>query len=601
MNRYRVWLLAAVLAVTVPFLVTPAQAWEFNMDGNFTWEYEVRGQTGKKGFFGPYDIAAASGTGGVTGDVGFFAPFNAYIGQPGSSPGFAVVSGSDGAWNTQYMTTNMELRVNPALRIRGVYYIGEWFPEAAGATAADAPFAAGDLGRGYLVGSEYVNNRFGGIQRSFSPGYWNQLYMNAQLPWGEIAMGKRPSVFGIGLQWNGTESRSSEALALAASYGPLRIVFALHPARRSGAGGYYNADYDKNNGRLWDMSNCPAVTYRNGPVDMGFLFGWGPMRHRGGESQLATPLTRITTRRTQDDEECSGAAYLKYNNGRFFFNIEGDFDFRTLRFRQGQASGTMLIQPFNTAAYATGPTGTRDEYFDGYRAAVEMGTLCGPAKVGLLYAWLSGPDRRYGHQINRSNLVVNNVTEVANVRWAATGGSNTGLFRPYSYLMVYAYGLGTHINDDTYHGYVEDASIYASRVDYAVAANLNVYGSFMWADRVSKSGYGWGFLKPSTAVASLGQINKQDRWRAPSIPDTNLGWEVDAGFDWKLLEGLLINATFGYWQPGNWWKFACIDKSVPNWDALPAVFSTNPATWGINPDRTIDPIWGLELKVSGQF
>jgi hypothetical protein len=169
--------------------------------------------------------------------------------------------------------------------------------------------------------------------------------------------------------------------------------------------------------------------------------------------------------------------------------------------------------------------------------------------------------------------------------------------------MVYAYGLGTHINDDTYHGYVEDASIYAGRFDYAVAANLNVYGSFAWADRVSKSGYGWGFLKPSTSATALGQINKQDRWGAPSIPDTNLGWEVDAGVDWKLLEGLLLNVTAGYWQPGKWWNYACVDKAVPAWDTA----GTGPAApvtavrWGINPDRTIDPIWGLELKVSGQF
>ncbi len=53
--------------------------------------------------------------------------------------------------------------------------------------------------------------------------------------------------------------------------------------------------------------------------------------------------------------------------------------------------------------------------------------------------------------------------------------SNTGLFRPYSYLMVYNYGLGAFFNADTCSGYADDASILAARLDYAVAANLNVY------------------------------------------------------------------------------------------------------------------------------
>jgi len=515
MYRYRVWLLAAVLSVAVPFMATPANAWEFTMDGNFTWEYEVRGQTGSNGFFGRYDVDAGSGTGAFV--AGYFAPFNAYIGQPASSPGFAVVSGSDGSWNTQYMTNNMELRINPALRVRGLYYIGSWYPEAAGATVADAPYSATDLGRGALVGSEYINYAYGGIQRSFSPGYWNLLWLTAQLPWGELAMGKRPSTFGLGLAWNGAENRSSESLAMAVPYGPLRIVMSLYPARKGSRADYYNADYDKNNIRHYDLG-LPTVTYRDGPVDMGFVVNYGPTRHRGGESALTDPTTRITARRAQDFNEYYGGAYLKYNNGRFFFNVEGDFDFQTLRYRQSTgAGGPMLIQPFNSAAYGT-PAGTRDEYVEAYRGVVELGTLCGPSKLALLYAWASGPDRRYGHQINKTGLMVTNVTEAANVRWANASTSNTGLFRPYSYLMVYAYGLGTHVNNDTYHGYVEDASIFAGRLDYAVAANLNAYGSFMWADRSSKSGYGWGFLRPSATATTVGKSTSRIAGAHPRSP-----------------------------------------------------------------------------------
>jgi len=36
-------------------LVSQAEAWEFSMTGNFTWEYYQFSQLGDKGFFGPYN------------------------------------------------------------------------------------------------------------------------------------------------------------------------------------------------------------------------------------------------------------------------------------------------------------------------------------------------------------------------------------------------------------------------------------------------------------------------------------------------------------------------------------------------------------------
>ncbi len=123
MHRYRVWLLAAVLCLAI---AAPAAAWEFLMDGAFTWEYDYRSQSGSSGFFGPYDQDAGSGIGGA--GAGFFAPINGWLGAHTASNGNEFVSGSDASWNVFYMSTNMELRMNPALRVRGNYYIGEWLP-----------------------------------------------------------------------------------------------------------------------------------------------------------------------------------------------------------------------------------------------------------------------------------------------------------------------------------------------------------------------------------------------------------------------------------------------------------------------------------------
>ena len=83
---------------------------------------------------------------------------------------------------------------------------------------------------------------------------------------------------------------------------------------------------------------------------------------------------------------------------------------------------------------------------------------------------------------------------------------------------------------------------------------------------------------------------------APTIPDNNLGYEFAAGFDWKLLEGLTLNATFAYWRPGKWINFACVDKGMQTW---PVQAAGN--RFGINPNRDIDSIFGMEMKVVGAF
>jgi hypothetical protein len=564
------------------------------MDGAFTWEWDYRTQGGTSGFFGPYDQDAGSGIGGT--GPGFFAPVNGWLGEQANN----FTSGHDAAWQWIYMSTNMEVRINPAVRIRGSYYIGEW-QESSNANSTTNI----DTGFGALPASFHLNSRYPGIQRSFSPGYWNTLWMTAEVPWGIVALGKRKSVFGLGMYYNGEESRSSESLAFVVPYGPLRFAISFYPARRGNTGnnynvaatppvnttGYFNQDFDKNNGRWWD-STIPSITYRNGPFEFGILFN--PVRAQtSGEGIINTPAARRTVTYSER-YELYGATYAKYNNGRFFLNAELDYYSITNRNRARLASG------------APNFTASRDSYTENWRAVAEGGFICGPAKLALMYGWAAGPDRRNGSQIDRQGLVTlagrgNNIRRPSSF-------SNTGLYRPYSLLMVYSYGLGTHINGDTGNGYVEDASTYAARLDYAVAANLNTYVSFFWADRVSQSGYGWGFIKPVLPAASNGfsagtiaLFHDLARTGAPSIPDTNLGYEFGAGFDWKLLEGLTVNFSSAYWQPGQWFSWACVDKTVPAWATTTGVGTTNPTAWGINPNKQIDPIFGIELRVVGDF
>jgi len=149
----------------------------------------------------------------------------------------------------------------------------------------------------------------------------------------------------------------------------------------------------------------------------------------------------------------------------------------------------------------------------------------------------------------------------------------------------------------------------AGRIDYAVAANLNLFGSFFYANRTS-NGYSWGCIGPNagaglfaavvagTIQAPDGNINiNLNRYAtSPNIPDTSLGYEIDLGLDWKLLEGVTGGVFVGYWQPGKWFNYACIDRSVPGWHTG---FAGN--FFGARPDRTLDPIVGGNFYLKYDF
>ncbi|MDD3473457.1 MAG: hypothetical protein PHS86_11785, partial [Syntrophaceae bacterium] len=570
---------------------------------------EYRGQSGTNGCFGKTDVAEASGGGDV---LGTYAPYNFYtggyyIGRTTTAADFVgagltalagpapfggrpyvqgqLVSSSDASWNTMFMLTNMQVRMNPAVRVRGSYYIGGW----------ESPNNSNSPGS--LVAYEYLNMEAHGVQRFFSPGYWRTLWLTAQLPWGEIAVGKRPASWGMGLAYDGADNRASEAFALVVPYGPIRIIMSMYPSRDylmtdnyGTDAGVYNWQIDKNNKRYFDL-RIPNITYAHGPISAGIYTNW-VFSHRGGEARIENPATRVQTA-SRDVSNWYGGVFFKYNNGRFFLNSEVHTNQVTERRSGNQANnGTWSIPPI---------------YTEHYQGAVEAGVLAGPAKIQAIAAWFTGDDYRSGQTIRGQRQFRYKAGQQPH-QW-----SNTSVFRPYSYLAVYSYGLGNAFARDTGNGYVSDASVYAARLDYAVAANLNLFGSFMWAERFSKSGYTWGAIRPATVqsdgatAAAEGQVVILNLTRnganpVPTVPDTALGWEIDAGFDWKLLEALTARFTFGYWQPGKWFNYAMVDKSINGWSTpLAAGAYQGINTFGTKPDKTIDAIMGVEFKLEGTF
>ncbi|MCA1961560.1 MAG: hypothetical protein LDL33_12285, partial [Desulfomonile sp.] len=318
-----------------------------------------------------------------------------------------------------------------------------------------------------------------------------------------------------------------------------------------------------------------------GPTKIGILGAYGAY-HIGPEARLPDPITGVILQRTLDSDLFHGTAFVKYNNGRFFFNAEAAW----LYWHDVYSDPANLL---------TSPWNRRIQQ---WRYMVETGAMAGPARVTLLTAWSPGPDRR--------NQQMYDVQSAAFV-WHPTFDTHLGnfsVFRPYSYLFSYNYGSGLNAYNLSGDGYIRDAFVLAGRFDYSVASNLNIYGSIMYANRTAH-GYSWGCIGPHLNAGAFADENGVDgnigieinRYpNSPNIPDTALGYEINTGLDWQLLDGWTMSIVLGYWQPGKWFSYACIDRSVPDWPN--GVVGNN---FGTRPGRTIDPVFGGEFSLSFSF
>jgi hypothetical protein len=235
-----------------------------------------------------------------------------------------------------------------------------------------------------------------------------------------------------------------------------------------------------------------------------------------------------------------------------------------------------------------------------WRFLVESGVMAGPSRLTVLSVWSPGPDRRNGRLIGRQS---------AAFVWHPTFDTflgNYDVFQPYSFLFTYNYGAGFNAYNLSLDGYLRDAWVLASRVDYAVAANLNWHGTFFWAERTS-NGYGWACITPNdinmppqftNRIGNDGNVQFALNGAAgsPNIPDRSLGWEVTTGVDWQLLQGYAIGFLAAYWQPGKWFSYACIDRSIPRWNV-----PTAGNNWGTRPAKSIDPIFGGQFTMNFKF
>jgi hypothetical protein len=572
MRRMRLAFVVLMCLAFIPVLTAPSFGWEFKLTGSLNWYYEYYNQMGSRGFFGEYNIDNGAGTKTANLNYWWEGPHLAQHLATGASAGGAYF----------YVQMDPTLVINPAINLKGRYRLGQWNnPNTGYYNTWDAP----------------------GTFNAFSEGQWTLFWATASLPWGTLGVGKRPWIFGTGLQYDGTDGLTTESVVLSAPYGPLDIGIGFYPHRLVHPTGgppvgfdlglvidpydlavpaYFNIG-DKSGSHIGDL--LAFVVYNNGPLQAGILGSYSKF-HIGPEAALGGPAAPTA----QDSQYFHGTIFTKYNNGRCFFNAE--------------AAWLYWADRFSNPTLAVAPPNPRDT--EQWRFMTETGVMCGPSKLSLLWAWSPGPDRRAGLQIGKQS---------AAFVWHPTFDrflGNYDVFRPYSYLLSYIYGSGFNGYDLSNDGYMRDSWVLAARLDYAVAANLNIFGTFMWAERTS-NGYGWACIAPNdplrpaqfaalppvpVAAANDGNVVFAVNGAAgsPNIPDRSLGWEIDAGFDWKLVEGFTTNFTIAYWVPGKWFNYACVDRSILSWNVpTPANF------FGTLPDKVINPIVGGQVNMVFSF
>ncbi len=582
----RSWSLFFFIGLCFPLIFGGAQghAWELDLNAHMLWHYEWYGQTGDRGFFGPYNVDSGNGT--RTGNFNFWN---------GGQFDTNISSSAQAGWSYFEVEWEPVFKLNPAMRVNAKYRLASY---------------------GEPVSEDYLTQNSPGMNTAMSDGQWTLFWITVQTPWGQFVLGKRPWSFGVGVQYDGADmgysSATTESMLLSAPFGPFDIGLAYYPFRFAGTSGIhsiseaYGDPYNLPEYTRFDGTNTTSVPgqyfsradgggtfsrdvlgfiqYQDGASQLGALGSYGSF-HIGPEALIDDPANPLQGRLVaQDTSIFHGTVFAKYNNSRFFFNAEAAWLYWTDKWNPG---ANQALPPGVTS---------KSQYIEQWRYAMEFGWMVGPAKLSLFQFWSPGPDRRNGILIDKQSAAF-----VRHPNYDRQLGNHL-LFKPYSWIMARDYGSGLDAYNLSGWGYMRDAFVLAARLDYAVAANLNVCVSFMHADRTS-NGYGYGIIGPNAGAGGFGNtpdgninINYNRYPASPNIPVRSLGWEVMGRVDWKLIEQWLFTANVSYWQPGDWFGYACIDRSVPGWET-----GTAANLYGTRPNKIIDPVIGGEFMLKFNF
>lgn len=586
-------LMIVMAGLLIGALTVPALAWEFTMKGEYEYRLRYLGRTGNNDLFGVSSLQDVNNLGVL---VGFAGPqlYNrgaiaaVAADSPGTPPNGAsalsIVRGgystteSDAFFSDSRLTVYPEIRINSVIRLHGTYTIGGYrnkYFQNAGTNFGFQSVGTPPFERYYM--SQTSMNAYD----TAAIGSWEQFRATFNVPWGTFSIGVKDFPLGPGaLLANNTRSESA---LLVVPYGPFRLLYGIWLARNRFFESWGTVP---DSGMKPSLFQAHVATYDNADFSAGYFVGFR-MAHVNAYNMNPGVTWGTTTAKPTtgglggrvggiDDNFFVGLVYAKYFNGRFFANAEycwTNFN----RYRLGVYSPNGA--PFQGVIQDAAPM-----YIEAYHFFAELGTVLGPSKLSLMYALSSGPVKNNARYPVASFAGTPAGTFGPSYKLYATMPINYQALAPYQFLMFETYGGGNNspwtgfdvafTSDEK--GQMSDAYCFAARLDYAVASNLNVWASYIWAHRLEKAGTFKGNYLSTGGTASTaqrqawitnnfngtsGEVNGSIN---PFVDDGYIGWEGGAGVDWKLLEGLTMSWRYSYWQPGDWFTQAYQAVAVRN-------------------------------------
>jgi hypothetical protein len=379
-------------------------------------------------------------------------------------------------------------------------------------------------------------------------------------PIGYISLGTKDFPIGIGATF--ARNSREESIYLAVPNGPLTFSLLVFPGEPPRHGELYRVATGYNtipDGGLKSHHFIGLVTqYHSGTGEIGL-----------GAFHQTAHLSKgyVTPRANTDHDFFQGLVWAKFNNGRLFCN--GELSWTEANIRRSYRDDPVVVPKVS---------------LEGYHWITEFGFILGPVKSSLMLARASGPVLTGNAGVTR--FPYPNPTKIyipLNINYQA--------LEPYEYLMFRGYGGGnsfagrphtTLMNPDG-SGEMGDAYAYAGRVDLSVAANLNVWASYIWAHRLEVNGFYAGqagsfitdnptYYGSGDFTAAAAQLWKSRNGYGPianPFPDDGfIGWEAGVGVDWGLLDGLTFRMRYAYWQPGAWFDQAYKAYTATPWGVL---------------------------------
>jgi len=599
--------MVVILGVTLLLSMVPsAFAWEFDLRGDFEYRFRYFSRTGSKDLFGLAPLQEGFTQNSILpaygAAIGFAGPnyYNSGASRPpaesnAENANTRITRGGFSRYGCDAKVPDMRMRFYPTIRVNEaietylVLNVGGFRNKySMNKTDSDAIFGVDPYPAGPTATQNFYMNKSAGIP-PFENYYMSQTSDSAyntasiisveqfkvafHLPWGVFSFGTKNFPIGTGATY--AKNTREEAVYFLVPYGPFSFrtyLFPGEPPRLGGASGPTATTTDAWS-YIWSgwgtgadgetkaqRSLGEVVEYQSGNMEFGIgafnrKFHLPKGYWRGYWSWDLVNFIPELAWAAVDMESWTGVSWVKYNNGRFFFNLEYAFsnaEWQWTNFTTSSSPGQFWL-------YLVEP---KYEVLSNHWFA-EMGVLSGPSKVALMAARSSGrvlsnvdKSATYGRRANPT-------------KWYEPFPINYQAMEPYNYLMFYTYAGGNNIFNLDGNGEMGDAYALALRADYAIAANFNIWASYMRGYRLERHGYyagafgnyddwtgsGAGGNQTAAAARTWKLINGYS-FANPWIDENFIGWEANVGADWKLLEGLRVTARYAYWQPGGWFDLA---------------------------------------------